>query len=128
MAYRLSILRHLCPTMEVTAITSSPPNSTNSINDIVEENRGTLIGCWMAFGSYDLVVIAEIQSDQAMASVVLGVNAVGTTAGGKTTKLLTMEKAVKAMTGVQSEVNNYNPPSNWSPCIKIKYREDYIVA
>ena len=82
----------------------------------------------MAFGSYDLVVIAEIQSDQAMASVVLGVNAVGTTAGGKTTKLLTMEKAVKAMTGVQSEVNNYNLPSNWSPCIKIKYREDHIIA
>ena len=96
----------------ISVLVKNPQDRTTSINGVVEANGGTLIGCWMAFGEYDLVVIAEMPSDEAMASVVLAVSAVGTTAGGKTTKLLTMEQAVKAMAGAQGVVNNYSPPSN----------------
>ena len=96
----------------ISGLVKNPQDRTNAINAVVETNGGTLIGCWLAFGEYDLVVIAEMPRDEAMAGVVLAVSAVGTTAGGKTTKLLTMEQAVKAMTGAKAVVDNYSPPSN----------------
>jgi len=95
----------------ISNLVKNPQDRTKAVNAVVEANGGTLIGCWMAFGEYDLVVIAEMPSDEAMAGVVLAVNAVGTASGGKTTKLLKMEQAVKAMTSAQGVVNNYKPPS-----------------
>ena len=62
--------------------------------------------------SWSNYVARQSLRDEAMAGVVLAVSAVGTTAGGKTTKLLTMEQAVKAMTGAKAVVDNYSPPSN----------------
>ena len=47
-------------------------------------------------GSNDLVVIAEMPSDEAIASIVLAGSALGTTADVETTKILTREQAVKA--------------------------------
>ena len=52
----------------------------------------------MAFGEYDLVVIAEMSGAEAMARVVRVASALGRASGGKTTEFLTMDKAVTAMT------------------------------
>ena len=52
----------------ISNLVKNPQDRTNAINAVVETNGGTLIGCWLAFGEYDLVVIAEMPSDEAMAA------------------------------------------------------------
>mgnify|MGYP002880695096 CR=1 FL=1 len=96
----------------ISALVENPQDRTSAINAVVEANGGKLIGCWMAFGEYDLLVIAEMPNDESMAGVALAVGAVGTASGGKTTKLLTMDQAVKAMANAQGVVTKYRPPSS----------------
>ena len=56
---------------------------------VVEAKGGVLIGCWMAFGDHDILVIVDKPPDEAMAGVAFP-KTVSTAPGGKTTKLLTM--------------------------------------
>ena len=79
----------------ISGLVKNPQDRTNAINAVVETNGGTLIGCWLAFGEYDLVVIAEMPSDEAMAGVVLAVSAVGTTAGGKSSRIAKHNSSVR---------------------------------
>ena len=96
----------------IRALVDNPQDRTNAVNAVVEANGGKLIGCWMAFGEYDILVIADMPNDESMAGVALAVSAVGTASGGRTTKLLTMDQAVKAMNNAQGVVKNYRPPSS----------------
>ena len=95
----------------ISALVENPQNRTAAVKSVVEANGGELIGCWMAFGEYDLVAIADMPNDEAMAGVSLVVGAVGTASSSKTTKLLTMDQAVEAMNNAQGVVKSYSPPS-----------------
>ncbi len=96
----------------INALVQNPQNRTAAVQAVVEANGGTLIGCWMAFGEYDIVVIADMPDDESMAGVALAVTCAGTASSGKTTKLLTMDQAVTAMNSAQSVVNSYTAPSS----------------
>ena len=95
----------------ISALVENPQNRTAAVSSVVEANGGKLIGCWMAFGEYDLIAIADMPDDEAMAGVSLAVSAVGTALSSKTTKLLTMDQAVEAMKNAQGVVKSYSPPS-----------------
>ena len=86
-------------------------NRSQAINVTTEGNWYKLIGCWMAFNEYDLVIIAEIPSVEAMAGAVLAVGTLGKASRCKTTNLLKMDQAVTAMTCAQGVLNSHNPPS-----------------
>ena len=95
----------------ISALVENPQNRTAAVSSVVEANGGKLIGCWMAFGEYDLVAIADMPDDEAMAGVSLAVSAVGTASRSKTTKLLTMDQAVESMKNANGVVKSYSPPS-----------------
>jgi len=95
----------------IKSLVQNPQDRTAVVKAVIEGNGGTLIGCWMCFGEYDIVVIADMPDDESMAGVALAVGAAGTAARGKSTQLLTMEQAVEAMKKAQNIAKSYNPPS-----------------
>ena len=95
----------------ISALVENPQNRTAAVNSVVEATGGKLVGCWMAFGKYGLVAIADMPDDEAMAGVSLAVSAVGTASRSKTTKLLTMDQAVESTKNAQGVVKSYRPPS-----------------
>ncbi len=94
----------------ITNLVNNPQNRTDAIKKVCESMGGTMIGCWMTFGEDDILVIADMPNDEAMAAVALAVAASGATAKGKSTKLLTMEQALSAMNEANKTVN-YQPPA-----------------
>ena len=96
----------------ISALVENPQNRTAEVRSVVEANGGEMIGCWMAFGEYDIVVIADMPDDESMAGVSLAVSCAGTAAKGKTTLLLTMDQAVEAMKSAQSVIKSYSAPSS----------------
>ena len=95
----------------IKSLVQNPQDRTAVVKAVIEGNGGTLIGCWMCFGEYDIVVIADMPDDESMAGVSLAVGSTGTLANGKTTQLLTMEQAVEAMNKAQGSVSSYKPPA-----------------
>ena len=95
----------------IKSLVQNPQDRTAVVKAVIEGNGGMLIGCWMCFGEYDIVVIADMPDDESMAGVALAVGAAGTAARGKSTQLLTMEQAVEAMKKAQNIAKSYNPPS-----------------
>ena len=64
----------------ISALVENPKNRTAAVNSVVEASGGKQVGCWMAFGKYDLVAIADMPDYEAMAGVSLAVSATGTAA------------------------------------------------
>ena len=98
-------------TEAINALVQNPQDRTAAVQTVIEAHGGKLIGCWMAFGEFDIVVIADMPDDESMAGVSLAVGSTGTLANGKTTQLLTMEQAVEAMNKAQGSVSSYKPPA-----------------
>src|SRR5215475_4801135 len=57
---------------------------------------GKLVGGWLCFGEYDLVIIADVPNNEAMAAIALGVGAGGAIKASKTTVLMTGTEGVAA--------------------------------
>ncbi len=94
----------------VKALIANPHDRTSAARAVAEACGGTLIGAWMAFGENDVVVIADMPDDEAMAALAMTITATGATASGKTTKLLSMDQALDAMTRAQTAAASYPPP------------------
>ena len=77
----------------IKTLVGNPQDRTGAAKAAIEANGGTMIGAWMAFGSDDLVVVADMPDDASMAGVALAVSATGAIEGGKTTKLLDMPRS-----------------------------------
>ncbi len=95
----------------IKSLIANPHDRTGAARAIVEACGGTLIGAWMAFGENDVVVIADMPDDEAMAALAMAITATGATASGKTTRLLSMDQAVDAMTKAQTAAAAYPPPA-----------------
>ncbi|MBE29810.1 MAG: hypothetical protein CL401_00965 [Acidiferrobacteraceae bacterium] len=95
----------------IKTLVGNPQDRTGPAKAAIEANGGTMIGAWMAFGSDDLVVVADMPDDASMAGVALAVSATGAIEGGKTTKLLDMPTAVEGMKKAKAVLDVYQPPS-----------------
>ena len=95
----------------IKTLVGNPQDRTGAAKAAIEANGGTMIGAWMAFGSDDLVVVADMPDDASMAGVALAVSATGAIEGGKTTKLLDMPTAVEGMKKAKAVLDVYQPPS-----------------
>ena len=91
-------------------LVQNPQNRTDAIRTVCESMGGIMVGCWMAFGEDDIIVLADMPNDEGMAAVAMAVAASGAAVRGRTTKLLTMEQAVSAMNKANKTVH-YQPPS-----------------
>ena len=95
----------------IKTLVNNPQDRTGAAKAAIEANGGTMVGAWMAFGSDDLLVIADMPDDASMAGVAFAVSAAGAIVNGKTTKLLDMPTAVEGMTKAKAVLDAYRPPS-----------------
>ena len=88
----------------------SPQNRVESVGrQVCEAVGGKLVGGWLCFGEYDLVIIADVPSNEAMTAIALGVAAGGAIKASKTTVLMTGAEGVAAMKKADAVVKTYRP-------------------
>jgi len=87
-----------------------PQNRVESVGrKVCEAVGGKLIGGWLCFGEYDLVVIADVPSIESMAAIALGVGAGGAIKASRTTPLLTGAQGVEALKKAADVAKGYKP-------------------
>jgi uncharacterized protein with GYD domain len=90
----------------------NPQNRVESIGrQACEAVGGKLIGGWLCFGDYDLVIIADLPNNESMAAIALAVAAGGAIKSGKTTTLMTGEQGVAALKKAADVAKGYRPAS-----------------
>ena len=88
----------------------NPQNRVESVGRTVCESvGGSLIGGWLCFGEYDLVIIADVPDNQSMAAVALAVGSAGAIKASKTTVLMTGDEGVEALHKSEAVAKVYSP-------------------
>ena len=88
----------------------NPQNRVEAVGRKVSESvGGKLVGGWLCFGEYDLVIIADVPDNESMAAVALAVGAGGAIKSSKTTVLMTGEEGVGALKKAEAVANAYSP-------------------
>ncbi len=88
----------------------NPQNRVEAVGRKVSESvGGKLIGGWLCFGEYDLVIIADVPDNESMAAVALAVGAGGAIKASKTTVLMTGEEGVGALKKAEAVAKAYSP-------------------
>ena len=70
---------------------------------------GKLVGGWLCFGDYDLVIIVDAPNNESMAAIALAAGAGGAFKASKTTVLMTATDGVGALTKAQEVAKVYSP-------------------
>jgi uncharacterized protein with GYD domain len=94
-------------TEAVAALVKNPQDRTGVIRKSVKNLGGKLVGSWLSFGDYDVVLIAEMPDNVSAAALAMAAAAGGSLKSVKTTPLLTAEEA-KAAAAKASE-SGYTP-------------------
>ncbi len=73
----------------------NPQNRVETVGrQACEAVGGKLVGGWLCFGEYDLVIIADVPNNESMAALALAVGAGGAIKASKTTVLMTGTEGV----------------------------------
>ena len=70
---------------------------------------GKLVGGWLCFGDYDIVIIADVPNNESMAAIALAVAAGGAAKASKTTLLMTGTQGVEALKKADAVAKAYRP-------------------
>ena len=66
----------------------NPQNRVETVGrQVCESVGGKLVGGWLCFGEYDLVIIADVPDNESMAAVALAVGAGGAIKASKTNRI-----------------------------------------
>jgi uncharacterized protein with GYD domain len=84
-------------TEALAGLIKNPHNRTEAVRKSIEKLGGKLTGFWLAFGDYDVVVIAEMPDNIKAVAMSMAVAASGTAKSVKTTPLLSAEEGVAAL-------------------------------
>ena len=88
----------------------NPQNRVEAIGQSVcEAAGGRLVGGWLSFGEYDLVIIADVPDNQSMAAIAIAVGAGGALKSSKTTVLMTGAEGVAALEKAGAVAQAYRP-------------------
>jgi uncharacterized protein with GYD domain len=88
----------------------NPQNRVQKIGaPACEAAGGKLIGGWLCFGEYDLVVIAEMPNEESMAAMALAFAAGGALKASKTTQLMSSDQGVEALKKAAVVAKTYKP-------------------
>lgn len=85
-------------------------NVLERIQPLIDGCRGSVTGCFYAFGDYDLVLIADFPNAEEAASFSLAATAGGSLKAIKTTPLLTVDQGISAMHRAAEAGKSYVPP------------------
>jgi len=90
----------------------NPQNRVEAVGRKVSESvGGKLVGGWLCFGDYDLVIIADVPDNESMAAVALAVAAGGAIKASKTTVLMTGEEGVEVLKKANAVAGTYYTPA-----------------
>ncbi|MEX3007426.1 GYD domain-containing protein [Hoeflea sp. TYP-13] len=88
----------------------NPQNRVETVGrQACEAVGGRLIGGWLCFGDYDLMIVADVPDDEAMAALSLAVGSGGAIKSSKTTVLLSGDQGVTALQKAQAVAEVYTP-------------------
>jgi uncharacterized protein with GYD domain len=91
----------------IAALVKNPQNRTDVVRKSVKKLGGKLIGSWLSFGDYDVVLIAEMPDNVSAAALAMAASAGGSLKSVKTTPLLTTEEATEA--AAKAQTSGYTP-------------------
>ena len=92
----------------VAAMVKNPHDRAAAVKPLIERAGGKLHGLWFAFGTYDVVAIAEMPDNVTAASFAMAVGSSGSFSAYHTTPLLTSAEAADAMK--KAAAVGYQPP------------------
>jgi uncharacterized protein with GYD domain len=88
----------------------NPQNRVEAVGrQACEAVGGTLIGGWLCFGEYDLVLIADVPNNESMSAIALAIAAGGAIKASKTTVLMTGTEGVAALKKAANVAKTYKP-------------------
>ena len=88
----------------------NPQNRVETVGrQACEAAGGKLVGGWLCFGDYDLVIIADVPNNESMAAIALAVGAGGAIKASKTTVLMTGKEGVAALKKAGAVAKAYSP-------------------
>lgn len=79
------------------AMVKNPQDRATAVRPLIESAGGKLHGLWLAFGEFDVVAIVEMPDNVTAAAFSMAIGASGGMSAYRTTPLLTMAEATKAM-------------------------------
>ncbi len=92
----------------VRSLIQNPQNRIEAVRPAFEELGVTIRDSWLAFGEYDVILIAEAPGNVQATAIAMAVTAGGAVSKYKTTPLMTWEEGVEAMQ--QAGEAGYRPP------------------
>src|SRR5260221_6895410 len=76
----------------------NPQNRVETVGrQVCEAVGGKLVGGWLCFGEYDLVLVADVPNNESMSAIALAIGAAGAIKASKTTALMTGTEGVGAL-------------------------------
>ena len=88
----------------------NPQNLVEAVGrQVCESVGGKLVGGWLCFGEYDLVIIADVPNNESMAAIALAVGAAGAIKASKTTVLITGTEGMAALEKADAVAKAYSP-------------------
>ncbi len=88
----------------------NPQNRVETVGrQICEAAGGKLVGGWLCFGEYDIVIIADVPNNESMAAIALAAAAGGAIKASKTTVLISGSEGVRALEKADAVAKIYSP-------------------
>ncbi len=88
----------------------NPQNRVQAVgSQACEAAGGQLVGGWLCFGDYDIVLIADVPNNESMAAIALAIGAGGAIKASKTTVLMTGTEGVRALEKADDVAKAYSP-------------------
>ena len=88
----------------------NPQNRVEAVGKAAcEAAGGKLVGGWLSFGDYDLVLVADVPNDESMSAIAVAVAAGGAVKASKTTRLLTGAQGVEMLKKAETVAKVYRP-------------------
>ena len=94
----------------IKAMVAKPSDRKAAAAKLIEAAGGKLHHLFFSFGAYDVVCLIEAPDDKVMMAVAAAVGSSGTVSGAATTKLITAEEAMGAMTLSGKITGSYRSP------------------
>ena len=79
------------------ALIKKPQDRSEAVRKPIEKLGGKLVGGWLAFGDYDIVVIMDMPDNAAAAAFSMAIGAGGACKSVKTTPLMSIDEGLEAM-------------------------------
>lgn len=81
----------------VAALIKKPQDRAEAVRKPIEKLGGKLVGGWLSFGEYDVVVVIDMPDNASAAAFALAIGAGGACKSVKTTPLISVDEGLDAM-------------------------------